>query len=80
MSNKKTVFILGAGSSAEFGMSTGEKLKGEIIDLLAPGAHGADSEQTVRFRNILINMDRVGSQCEAELTGFGLLLSLCTGL
>jgi 2-methylcitrate dehydratase PrpD len=55
MSNKKMVFILGAGSSAEFGMSTGEKLKGEIIDLLAPGAHGADSEQTVRFRNILIN-------------------------
>ncbi|UPK23885.1 hypothetical protein [Bradyrhizobium sp. 195] len=73
MFNKKTVFILGAGSSAEFGMPTGEKLKSEIAALLAPG----QGEEPIRFKEVLRRQNKnwpelmaAGSHVAAALPSF----------
>jgi hypothetical protein len=52
---KKTVFVIGAGASVEFGMPSGEKLKGEVEELLGIKARNSNTDKFTYFRGTLIN-------------------------
>lgn len=53
MFNKKTVFIIGAGASAEFNLPVGETLKSQIADLLHERSFNANNELSTKFRATL---------------------------
>ncbi len=66
MFNKKTVFVIGAGASAEFSMPSGEALKNEIASLLGAQSQARNQEYFTRFRSMLMNQGGSSSQTLLE--------------
>lgn len=59
MQNNKTVFVLGAGASFEFGLPIGEQLKDHIAKLMDFDRHGLNGDNYVsRAINIAAHIDR----------------------
>lgn len=59
MSNNKTVFVLGAGASYEFGLPIGEQLKGHISKLLDFDRNGLQGDDYIsRAINIASQVDK----------------------
>jgi hypothetical protein len=75
MFQKKTVFVVGAGASREFGMPTGDDLKGDIVNLLSQQSAVKNGEPYTEFRAVLMNA--VGPEWHhLQAPGFGLAAAL----
>jgi hypothetical protein len=54
MFEKKTVFVVGAGASKEFGMPTGDDLRNEIAALISREAAQSNAPTASDFRSVLV--------------------------
>ena len=77
MFQKKTVFVVGAGASKEFGMPTGDDLRNDIVELTSRTNAIANSGPLGNFRAVL--MSSLGPEwTQLQTSGFELAAALPT--